>query len=110
MPLKPQVASQLMSQMGLGRTGGAASKGSTPVSKSKGANFSALENALLKKGVKKPADAKKVSGGGPGRQFFNQASGGDSSLGKPSSDKKISSQPGSSLKGAWSRNYSGGGF
>ena len=107
MPLKPAVASQLMSQMGLGRPGGAASRGSTPLKKEKGANFSALENALLKKGVKKPGDAKKVTAGQPGRQFFVKAAGGDSTLGKPKSDKKISSQPGTALQAAWSRNHGG---
>ena len=110
MPLNANVRSQLASQMGLGRPGGAASRGSNPASSTKGSNFAALENALLKKGVKKPADAKKVTAGKPGRQFFNQASGGDSALSKPSSDKAIKSQPGGPLQGAWARNYSGGGF
>lgn len=97
--------------MGMARMGGASSKISNkPIAREKGANFSALENALLKKGVKKGSDAKKVTGGAPGRQFFTQTGGGDSSLGKPRSDKAIKSAPGGPLKSAWSRNYSGGGF
>lgn len=103
--LKPSVSSQLMSQTGMGRLGGMKSAMSTPASKGKGGTFATLENSLLKKGVKSPGDAKKVTAGKPGRQFFTKASGGDSSLAKPSSDKKITSQPGAPLMGAWARNY-----
>jgi len=106
--IKPKVSSQLMTQMGLGRPGGMKSAASTPAKKGKGGNFAALENALLKKGVKTPSDAKRVTAGQPGRQFFTKSSGGDSSLGKPSSDKKISAAPGGPLKSMWSRTYKGG--
>lgn len=106
MPLKPQVASQLMSSMGMARLGGSAAKASSkPVNKGKGQNFAALEQALLKKGVKKPSDAKRVTQGPAARHFLTQASGGEQTLGKPKSDTPIKTQPGGPLKGAWSRNY-----
>lgn len=63
---------QLTSQTGLGRPGGAASRGSSPkVNQGVGSGFAAMENALLK--TKKP-DPKKLAKGG-GKQFKTQAGG-----------------------------------
>lgn len=44
----PKVIAQLQSQVGMGRMGGAASRGSTPVPNSTGRGFAAMENTLLK--------------------------------------------------------------
>jgi len=106
--VKPQVAAQLMSSMGMARLGGASSKASSKqVNKGQGSQFASMEAALLKNGVKNPMQAKKATAGKPGRQFMTKAAGGDSSLGKPKSDVKISAQPGSALQAAWSRNHPG---
>lgn len=82
---KPQVNSQLMSSMGMGRLGGASSKASTPVPASTGKGFAAMEQTLLKAGAKNP---KAVTKGKPGRQFFTKAAGGDKSLGTKGSTPK----------------------
>jgi hypothetical protein len=72
---KPLIVSQLSSQMGMGRPGGAASKGSMPsVMKSSGSAFAAMENTLLKGATPNP---KSMAGGGSGRQFYTKAAGGD---------------------------------
>lgn len=91
--IKPNVSSQLMSQTGMGRPGGAASRGVKPAVKSKGSGFAAMENALLKSGVKTPVQAKKVTAGPPARHFNTQASGGDITGSKPFSNVKISANP-----------------
>lgn len=73
--MKPNIAAQLGSQMGMGRPGGMTSKVSTPVmGGTPGKGFAALENALLKGPKPNP---KKLAKGKAGRQFFNQAAGGD---------------------------------
>jgi len=56
---KPNIASQLMSQVGMGRPGGSMSRGSKPIKGSTGRTFAAMENALLKGGKASP---KKVTG------------------------------------------------
>lgn len=104
--LKPSVSSQLMSQTGMGRPGGTASRGSSPAVKSKGSGFAAMENALLKSGVKTPAQAKRVTGGGPGRQFGTVAAGGNVSGSKPFSDTSIKANP--SILAVLSANQYGG--
>lgn len=72
--LKPNVSAQLMSQMGMGRPGGMASRASQSVSPSTGSKFAAMQSTLLK--GQKP-DPKKTGAGKPGRQFFTKAAGGD---------------------------------
>lgn len=91
--MKPKVVSQLTNNSGMGRLGGAASRGSTPVRGSQGSSFAAMEGGLLKSGVKTPAQAKKVTGGGAGRQFGTKAAGGDVKGALPSSNKQISAAP-----------------
>lgn len=91
--LKPSVSSQLMSQTGMGRPGGMASRGAQPKVSSRGSGFAAMENALLKGGIKTPVQAKKAAGGGPGRQFGTKASGGDVAGSKPFSNAKVSANP-----------------
>lgn len=76
MPLKPSVSAQLMSQMGMARSGGIASRGSNSAMSSKGSGFAAMENALLKGPKPNP---KKMAAGKPGRQFFTKSAGGDQS-------------------------------
>ena len=72
---KPKINSQLDTQTGLGRQGGSASKGSTPnIMKGAGSSFAAMENTLLKGAA---PDPKALSGGGSGRQFYTQSTGGD---------------------------------
>lgn len=91
--MKPNVSAQLMSQVGLGRPGGMASRATKPAVKSRGSGFAAMENALLKGGVKTPAQAKKVTSGGPARHFNTQASGGDIVGSKPFSNKATPANP-----------------
>lgn len=86
------------------------SKMAKPVARSKGSNFAALEQSLLKRGIKNPAQAKKVTQGPAARHLLTQAGGGEQVLGKPKSDKSIKSSPGAPLKAAWGRAVSGGGF
>ena len=76
MPVKPNVAAQLNMQTGLGRPGGMMSKASSPnvMQSTKGAKFSAMQNSLIK-GL--TPDPKSMSGGNSGRQFYTQATGGD---------------------------------
>ena len=104
--LKPSVSSQLMSQTGMGRPGGAASRATKTPVKSRGAGFAAMENALLKGGVKTPAQAKSVTGGGSSRQFNTKASGGDVKGSKPFSDLAIKPNP--SILAVLSSNQYGG--
>lgn len=66
----PNMTSQLMTQQGMGRPGGSASRGSTPVPSSVGSGFAALEAGLLKK--KKPP-VKKLAPGSTARQFQKTA-------------------------------------
>ena len=92
MAFKPRINSQFNSQSGLGRPGGAMSKGSTPgVMKGAGSSFAAMENTLIKGAA---PDPKALSGGGSGRQFFTSTAGGDStaSLLKPKQTKKLKLQ------------------
>lgn len=103
--IKPNVAAQLMSQTGMGRPGGMASRGSASVSKGKGGGFAAMEQALLKSGVKNTAQAKKVTAGSPARQFNTKASGGDVSSPKPFSNVGISSSPTKALSDLATRQY-----
>lgn len=63
---KPNILSQLQAQVGMGRTGGMASMGSTPVSTSPGAKFAGMENAMLKKLKPSPT---KMAMGKKGKQF-----------------------------------------
>lgn len=73
--LKPKVNSQLSSQTGMGRQGGASSKASTSTGKTKGSTFAAMENMLLRGNAPNP---KSLSGNPqPSRQFMTQAAGGD---------------------------------
>ncbi|SRR5216684_5018580 len=72
---KPNIPTQLASQMGMGRPGGMMSKASRPVmGGSPGKGFAALESALLKGPKPNP---KSVAKGKAGRQFFTKAAGGD---------------------------------
>ena len=87
------IRSQLATNNGMSRMGGAASRGSKAIGGSKGRSFAAMENALLKGGIKSPAQAKRAAKGQPGRQFMTKASGGDMSLSKPRSDVAIKSNP-----------------
>lgn len=87
------IKSQLSSNSGMGRLGGAASRGSTPVRGSKGSAFASMEQGLLKNGIKNPGQAKRATGGGPGRQFGTKAAGGDVKGNTPSSNKSFSSNP-----------------
>jgi hypothetical protein len=68
--------SQLNNQLGMGRQGGMMSSASAPkvAQATKGAKFGSMENALLK-GLS--PDPKAMSGGSSGRQFYTQATGGD---------------------------------
>ena len=87
MPVKANIVSQLENQSGLGRQGGAASKGSVPnIMKGTGSGFAAMENTLLK-GV--APDPKSLAGGGSGRQFYTKASGGDAVGIKPIGAMKL---------------------
>jgi hypothetical protein len=63
---KPNMMAQLQSQVGLGRPGGIASRGSSPVGSTPGGKFSAMENAMLKKLKPNPA---KLAMGKKTRQF-----------------------------------------
>lgn len=75
---KPNIQSQLASQIGMGRPGGMMSRMAPPVKSTKGSNFAAMEATLLK--GKRP-DPKKLASGKAGRQFFVKAAGGDSASG-----------------------------
>ena len=67
---KPNIPTALMSQTGMGRTGGMMSQGSKPnVMQNQGAQFAAMENLMLRKGAKNP---KAITKGGNGRQFLKQ--------------------------------------
>lgn len=103
---KPKVTSQLTSNAGMGRLGGATSRGSTPVRGSQGSGFAAMEGALLKSGVKTTAQAKRVTGGGVGRQFGTKAAGGDVKGSLPSSNKAIGASP--TILASLMRNQVGG--
>jgi hypothetical protein len=60
------IMSQLRGQTGLGRPGGMASSGSTPLSPNTGGRFAAMENAMLKQLKPKP---KALAQGKSTRQF-----------------------------------------
>lgn len=88
--LKPQVSAQLMSQTGMGRPGGAASRGSNSAPGGKGKGWASMENALLKK--KQPNPKGLAAQKKPARQYFTNVSGG-SGGNKPSSDSTPTSSP-----------------
>ena len=67
---KPNIMSQLQAQVGMGRIGGMASLGSTPVKTSPGAKFAGMENAMLKKLQPNP---KKLAKGKKAKQFSNNS-------------------------------------
>jgi hypothetical protein len=92
MALKPNVPSQINSQIGLARPGGAGAKiVKPPVMKgTPGSSFAAMESSLLKGLSPNP---KSLSGGGSGRQFYNQASGGDLAAGLAKVPGKFSTKP-----------------
>jgi len=64
---KPNIVSQLQSQVGMGRMGGMASLGSKPPVTSPGSKFAGMENAMLKK--LKPDPIKMASGAKKAKQF-----------------------------------------
>lgn len=85
MAFKPKTF-QLSKQTGMGRPGGMASMGSKPpvMRGSKGANFSAMENTLLKGSAPNPTSLSGIGGGigtgtgqASGRQFYTNATGAD---------------------------------
>ncbi len=71
---KPNIVSQLQSQVGLGRVGGMASMGSKPPVTSPGSKFAGMENAMLKK--LKP-DATKMAMGKKKAKQFSKNSGSE---------------------------------
>ena len=83
------ISSQLKSQTGMGRQGGMASRGSTPVPASKGSSFAAMQSMLNQ--LKRP-DPVKMTLGKPSRQFVKLAAGGPKKFGSPR--PAITSQPG----------------
>jgi len=88
--LKPSVSSQLMSQTGMGRPGGAASRGSSSAPASKGKGWASMENALLKK--KQPNPKGLAAQKKPARQYFTDVAGG-SGGNKPTSDSTPTTSP-----------------
>src|SRR5215469_12751764 len=86
---QPNLSTQLMSQSGMSMPGGMKSQMSKQPVSGRGKGFAAMENALLKSGKPNP---KKVTAGKPGRQFFNQAAGGDAT-GLPKTRTTIHASP-----------------
>jgi len=68
---KPSIVSQLQSQVGMGRMGGMASRGSAPPVTSPGSKFAGMENAMLKK--LKPDPIKIAMGKKKAKQFKKAA-------------------------------------
>jgi len=67
---KPNIMAQLQAQVGLGRPGGAASRGSSPLASTPGGKFSGMENAMLKKMKPNPT---KLAMGKKTKQFKKDA-------------------------------------
>lgn len=74
-PAKFNMPAQLTAQTGLGRPGGMASRGSSPVSPTPGSKFAGMENAMLKQLKPNP---KLLAKGKATRQFKTKASGKNS--------------------------------
>lgn len=68
---KPSIAAQLMSQVGMGRPGGMASRMAPKIKPDRGSNFTAMTNALLK--ARRP-NIKKLAPKA-GKQFNTQLAG-----------------------------------
>lgn len=88
---KPMIKAQLSSQTGMGRPGGAASRGSTTAPGGKGKGWASMENALLKS--KQPSPKGLAAQKKPARQYFTDVAGSPSGGMMPSSNSTPKTNP-----------------